>query len=503
MKRFAALAIAFVLIEATLSAQTPARVTSRPTVPTTEALTRLNLKLAWKAFMPMDGKKDGIFSVQVLGDQVYVQLRSGAVIALNGETGQKLWHARYATAYKPIFRLGHNYNTIFQISGTHLYALDRPSGQLAWVWDMAASPSAGPVADAEKLYLCMLGNKIRVYDLMAANGMRDGPPPGTEAYVKAKKDEEVRKETASEGTPKSRTGYATQSTIGSRGMNSVIAQGPYAGVGISDGLNNWSLPLLWSYTGDGRIDQAPLLTPRDPDHPGYVMLSGHDGSVVVSSKIESQVVGKTDVGSAISAPMNHYGDTAYVPTDSGRLLALSIEFSRPVWRVGLGGAINERPAVTDEDVYAVSSRGGLHRVDRVKGDILWNNSKAVHFLAESKKVVYALDKLGNLLLIDRARGTELSRLDTRDLTEAIQNDYTDRVYLAANDGMIFCVRERDNAKPLWNKKYQEDKPILKKTAEDKEREAMQKEKDKEGMKKEEDKKEDKKKDDKKEDKKDN
>jgi len=59
----------------------------------------------------------------------------------------------------------------------------------------------------------------------------------------------------------------------------------------------------------------------------------------------------------------------------------------------------------------------------------------------------------------------------------IQNDYTDRVYLAANDGLIFCLRERDNAKTLWNKKFQEDKPILKKTPEDKEREAMQKEKE--------------------------
>jgi outer membrane protein assembly factor BamB len=502
MKRLLALAIAFLLIEATLSAQQPARVTTRPTVPTTEALTRLNLKLAWKAFMPMDGKRDGIFSVQVLGEHVYVQLRSGVVIALNGETGQKLWKAQFADPYKPIYRLGHNYNTIFQVSGTRVYALDRIGGQLVWVWDLAASPSAGPVADAEKLYLCMLGNKIKVYDLTATNGLREGPAPGTDAYLKAKKDEEVRKETASESTPKSRAGYAAQSNaVGARAMTSAIAQGPYSGVGISDGLNNWTLPLLWTYTGDGRIDQAPLLTPRDPDHPGYVMLSGHDGSVVVSSKIESNIVGKTDVGSAISAPMNHYGDTAYVPTESGRVLALSIEFSRPVWRVGLGGAISERPAVTDEDVYAVSSRGGLHRIDRVKGDMLWTNSKAVHFLAESKKVVYALDKLGNLLLIDRARGTELSRLDARDFTEPIQNDYTDRVYLAANDGLIFCMRERDNAKPLWNKKFQEDKPILKKTAEDKEREAMQKEK--EGMKKEEDKKEEKKKDDKKEEKKDN
>jgi outer membrane protein assembly factor BamB len=502
MKRFAALAAALVIIQATVSAQMPARITSRPTIPTTEALNRVNLKLAWKAFMPMDGKRDGIATVQVLGNEMYVQLRSGAVIALNAETGQKLWHARYADPYKPTFRLGHNHNTIFQSSGTHVYAFDRPSGQLAWVWDMAGQPTAAPVADAEQLYLTMLGNKVRVYDLLTI-GSRDGPPPGTEAYVKAKKDDEVRKATASESTPKSRTGYASQSKVGERGMASAIAQGPYSGVGTSEAINNWSLRLVWSYTGEGRIDQSPLLAPRAGDDDGWVLMAGHDGSAVVSSKASSRDVTKTDIGSAISAPSSHLGGTAYIPTESGAVVAMNIEFSRPVWRVGLGGHITERPAITDEDVYAVASRGGLHRIDRDKGNIIWRNSKAEHFLAATKKVVYALDKLGNLLLIDRARGTDLSSVDTRDFTVPIQNDYTDRAYLAADDGLIFCVRDRENAKPIWNKKYQEEKPVLKKTPEDKEREAIQKEKDKEGMKKEEEKKEDKKKDAKKEEKKDN
>jgi outer membrane protein assembly factor BamB len=497
MKRLAALAVAFVLMEVTLSAQPPSRVYSRPTVPTTDALNRLNLKLGWKAALPMDGQKDGILSTQVVGENVYVQLKSGAVIALNGETGQKLWHARYAAPYKNGFPLGFNYNTVFQVSGTHVYAIDRAGGEIAWVWDLAASPSAGPVADAEKLYICTIGNKLKVFDLMPF-AAREGPAPGTAAYAKAKKDEEVRKETASEGTPQSRAGYASQSKVGARGMASAFVQGPYHGVGIAGGLNNWELPLLWSYTGDGRIDQAPVLTPRNPDHPGYVLLTGSDGSVAISSKVERQISGRKELGSAISAPLNQFGDTAYIPTESGTLLAMSIEFNRPVWQVGLGGAIKDRPAVTDEDVFVVSTRGGLRRIDRMKGEILWKNDKAVKFLAENKKLVFALDKIGNLLILDRARGTQIGSLDTHDFTEAVQNDYTDRVYLAANDGMIFCVRDRENTKPLWNKKYQEDKPVLKKTPEDKEREAMQKEKEKEKG----EKKEMEKKDDKKDDKKD-
>lgn len=485
MKRLAALVAALVLMEATLTAQTSNRMHSRPAVPTTDALDRLNLKLGWKAFMPVDGTKDGILTAQVLGDQMYVQLRSGGVIALNAETGQKLWHARFAPAYKSHFALGHNHNTIFQLAATHLYAIDRASGQLAWTYDLPSSPTAGPVADAEHLYIISIGNKLTVYNI-AQIGPREGPAPGTHQYVMAKKDAEIRKATASESTPESRAGYATQGKIGERGIDSVV-QGPYANLGIGGGKNNWHLPVAWHYTNEGRLDQTPVLTPRSDNHPGYVLMAGHDGSLAVSSKVERQIMYRLQAQSAISAPMNQHGDTVYAGLENGSLVAGSIEYGRVLWRTGFGGAILYKPAVTDEDIFVTSSRGGLHRVDRKKGEIIWRNADAERFLAENKKVVFALDKLGNLLLLDRARGTKLTSYDARDFTVPVENDYTDRVYLAANDGLIVMLRDRDNAKAVWNKKFVEDKPIRKMTPEDREREALKKEMEKEAMKKKEDK----------------
>src|SRR5437879_5035855 len=144
MKKLATLGLAIVLTAATVAAQTPSRTHTRPTVPAATALNRVNLKLAWRAYLPVDGQRDGIFSVQFLGEQMLVQLRSGAVILLNAETGQTLWQVRAGAPYRVMYPLGVNYNTVFGYSSTFLFGLDRATGELKYVFDLPAMPSAGP-----------------------------------------------------------------------------------------------------------------------------------------------------------------------------------------------------------------------------------------------------------------------------------------------------------------------------------------------------------------------
>src|SRR6266545_1426788 len=72
-----------VLVGSPLRAQDPKRVFNRPAVPPATVLDRLNLRMAWRAYVPTDGTRDGIFSIQVLEDMIVVQLRSGLIVALN------------------------------------------------------------------------------------------------------------------------------------------------------------------------------------------------------------------------------------------------------------------------------------------------------------------------------------------------------------------------------------------------------------------------------------
>jgi len=44
----------------------------------------------------------------------------------------------------------------------------------------------------------------------------------------------------------------------------------------------------------------------------------------------------------------------------------------------------------------------------------------------------------------RARGTALATYNLTDWTISIANEWTDRVFLAANDGQVICLRHRDS-----------------------------------------------------------
>ncbi len=100
MKKLAVGVVAVLLTGAIVSAQAPPRLYTQPPVPRPETLDRLNLKLAWRAYLPTEGRRDGIFSVQIPermqppGELLLVQTRSSAVLALDSATGAILWRTR-------------------------------------------------------------------------------------------------------------------------------------------------------------------------------------------------------------------------------------------------------------------------------------------------------------------------------------------------------------------------------------------------------------------------
>src|SRR5262249_5745018 len=73
-------------------------------------------------------------------------------------------------------------------------------------------------------------------------------------------------------------------------------------------------------------------------------------------------------------------------------------------------------------------------------------------LAVNPKFVYATDRAGRMVVLDRDRGRELSRYNVRDFVVPTANELTDRIYLAANDGLVVCLHDRDYPTPVAMKK---------------------------------------------------
>ncbi|HMC88477.1 MAG TPA: PQQ-binding-like beta-propeller repeat protein, partial [Gemmataceae bacterium] len=147
MKKLAVAIVGVLLAAPALPAQH--RVFSRPALPTQEDLDRLNLKMSWYTYLPVDGKRDGIFSVRVDTSQVLVLLRSAVVLALDPQTGATLWRARVGLPYVPPVGFGANSRSVFVAKGVNIYALDRTNGNPQWEFALPNAPAAAPVADEE------------------------------------------------------------------------------------------------------------------------------------------------------------------------------------------------------------------------------------------------------------------------------------------------------------------------------------------------------------------
>ena len=68
--------------------------------------------------------------------------------------------------------------------------------------------------------------------------------------------------------------------------------------------------------------------------------------------------------------------------------------------------------IVGDDVFISPVGGGLIRLSRATGERAWQAPAAERFLAANPKFVYAADRQGRLVVLDRVRGTVLSGLDT-------------------------------------------------------------------------------------------
>ena len=438
MNRFTAAALTVLLTATMGSAQEWSELYTQPTVPSRETLDRLNLVKSWHTFVPTTGKRDGLLSVQPFEDQVLVQSRSGSVTAIRTEDGTIQWNVPVGIPYRVAQLLARNKESVFAIHGTQLYALNRQTGSLQWTFSLPYAASAPPVADDQRLYLCVGTGRFLVYELpKLAKSVAPAKSPGD------KKD----------SAPLPATDLS--------GSVATSAQVDYSGAGVTEErganwLNRGPQPtLLWSYQGISRLEQAPLISAE------LLFLAGADGTFFATSRDLRITLYRFQAGAALAAPVGQYNEMAYVASTEYDVYALDMLAGKITWRFVSGTPITRKPEVNDEDAYISPNRPNLARVDRLSGEKMWSNQKADRFLAANKKLVYALDANGRLLVLDRKHGTILSTLDTRDFVVPVPNELTDRLFLASNDGLLVCLHDREYPKPWPMKKIKEAEAIAK------------------------------------------
>jgi outer membrane protein assembly factor BamB len=500
---------------------------SRAVPPDKAALDRLNLKIEWTANIPVEGRRDSLTQIQTIGDQIFVQTRTGLLIAGDALTGRLQWFVQLGDGkFANSYPVAANSKYVFAAHVTKLHAFHRYTGVAEFVTDLESPPTAGLSADESGVY-CVLGmrpgnsggHRITVFNLPSPIPVPTAPkgpvdptkaapvdpkavnpvddlmkryspqnlyrtnlpevfdPPKTAATMEAPIGGYTSSRSPSVSVlPRVTPPYTlmNQAETPSIGVVSSlrrpyhmrndfqrdIQQTPSIGVippSVAASLALADLrpktvkpPVRWEYGFTTRIVHPLFLTPQRvwavTDAKVITALNKQDHKVEVFEQLADQ----------IGATPGRAGLFVYVPLSSGYLVALEGTAgtlkggANILWRTPVGGIGNRTPFVTDKHVYYEGDHSGVVCLSRKEGEIIWRaDDDTDRLIAANEEFVYIRDHQGRFLVYDAKRPTNattkrsapLAGLDLAEFNVHVVNTESDRIYLAADNGLIVCLRD--------------------------------------------------------------
>jgi len=204
--------------------------------------------------------------------------------------------------------------------------------------------------------------------------------------------------------------------------------------------------LLWFYQTNGPISMPAAVLDEK------IACASQDGKLYVFQTTSRNPILRYQTEAPVSAPMGVWGRSVLLPSQDFNLYAVDVRNGDTTWRYSSGSEIRRPVAIIENDVYLMPDDGGMHAVSAETGVREWRHPRAQEFVAASKSRVYAADRYGQVLILDRGTGRQLSAWNTSQFDYRVRNDSNDRVYLATKSGMIVCLHEKENASPVVHEK---------------------------------------------------
>ncbi|MBX3439559.1 MAG: PQQ-binding-like beta-propeller repeat protein [Planctomycetaceae bacterium] len=355
-------------------------------LPTQRELERFGLERGWWSQATLNPANDRLVYLTADEENVYAQSRGGIVTAFDAESGKRLWARLLGPADAPSFPAVTNADQLLVATGMNMYAVNKFNGRLLWRLNLPHHPTTSPGVSDKHAFIGTLDGSAYAFNL---------------ATIRQLFQDQL--------------------------------------------LPEWSdVSTVWRFRAGGAVSSPPVTSGLQ------VNFTSEDGSLYSVDVNDGSLRFQFETNGAIRTPIARNQDSLFVASEDVRLFSINSQNGKLRWTFISGTPILKEPQVIGQQVFVTPQMGGLYALDTFNGSVQWHQTRATEFLAATTDSLFASDDLGHVLVLSRNDGAITGAIPMRGMSVRVNNDRTDRVYIACPTGLVICLRQRGSEFPTYH-----------------------------------------------------
>lgn len=348
-------------------------------------LARFDLRIRWKAQVPLLKNREQISSLLLNGGLLFAASNQGLMHCLDASNGAVLWTASVPGARGQVYPPSVAKDSVFVASQNKLLHLSKAQGRVLWEEKLPALVTSGPAASADTLFVQTSDQRI---------------------YAIALKPDDFGE----------------------------ISKWPYRRV-----FN--PRPIRWFYSAGGPMVNPPVVL-KD-----RVVFATEEGIVYAATIDKGQIIYRYFTHSPLQAPLASLDRFLYVATREYNVYAMDMINGATKWKFIVGYPVYHKPLPYQEEVYVTPKGAGTFCLGNKDGELRWQNPDLERVVAVTQDHVYGFDGPRRLVMLARVDGRAIMSWPSGDFSVAAENLVDDRVFLSTPNGQVLCLHEVVNNEP--------------------------------------------------------
>ena len=412
---------------------------------------RIGLTRKWTTQATMSSSQSTLKQLLLSHGTLFSLTDTGQLQAYNAETGATLWTVQVGRRDLVVSEMSASKNYVAVMNGSTIFVYNRYNGKLLWSGEADVIPGAGPAVSESRVYIPGIIGRMQSFPLRLI-----GDPLAEHGKSESTLSPEERQ----------------QLEIERRDSLRILDQ-------YVEPLNAQSV---------GRIYQSPIISRDDIKDAAFNTVSSgvdhvvwvtDDGSMYLGSIGTSDLADNFEIlyhvptqKTITSRPTfieldNDFPDQTgniYMGSRDGYVYCVRENDGKQLWTYPCNEPIVEHLAVVcrqlekrdakkrkqfERHLYVPTYQKGMFCLDAVKGEKIWQTPGIVRFLSRTNTRLYTVDNRNNLTVMDVQSGQVLGTMPLNSNKIQYLNEITDRIYLATEDGMIQCLAQIDQEKPIY------------------------------------------------------